>query len=171
MNAFSHFFRAEAQASKSPARQLPLSRPSYSPASRLVEELAIKKEAYTFAAQVKADREKEFSSRTQRNRHLMLDNRGQQRVRNHQPHTPATRQPAPIPRIASQIITDAINTPVNDPIPIPPIITSTIDSGPDVLNIIARSKELDRSNSTHLNGVANEDLFATMNLMGITSTS
>ncbi|KAG1725370.1 uncharacterized protein EDB91DRAFT_1254844 [Suillus paluster] len=178
-------------ASKSHARRLPLSWPSYSPASCFAEELAIKKEAYTFTAQVKADHEKEFSSWTQCNHHLTLDNRGQQHVRNLQPHTPATRQPAPIPRTASQIIADAIKTPVNDPIPVPPDITPTIDSGPDVLNIIVRSEELDRSNSTHLHGVANEDFFgrsliaglvlmnlltiipllATMNSMGITSTS
>ncbi|KAG1737134.1 uncharacterized protein EDB91DRAFT_1249780 [Suillus paluster] len=171
--------------------QSPLLQPPYVPASRLAEELAIKKEAYTFTAQVKADHKKRLSSQLQHNHHLTLDNQRQKRYSNQQSHTPAIKQHAPAPMTTSQIIVDAINTPVNNPNPVPVDTAPTVDSGPDVLDIIVRAEELDLRHSTHLHGVANEDFFgralitglvltnlltmilllAAMNSMGITSTS
>jgi hypothetical protein len=128
LNTFTRFFRAEAQA----------------------KELATRKEAHAFDQQVKAECHCERTHLSHHTTNQSLDNRTHRRAP--PPRVPPSRTSAsshphrvvsPTPDTVAQVIAAAISAnPQQTPKPAPPAPT-TLDEGPDVLNIVAATEQMD----------------------------
>ncbi|KAG0692130.1 hypothetical protein DFH29DRAFT_1009311 [Suillus ampliporus] len=153
LNAFTCFFRTEAQA----------------------KELATRKEAHAFDQMLRAERERHYSH-PKPSRHvpnLSLDNRG--RHRSSLPRTvPATQwdtPSAPVPS-AAQVISAAITSnSIAPPPPISSVPCSLDDQGPDVLEIISAMEQSDLENSSLPQSMTETELFGRLVTVGLLLTT
>ncbi|KAG1850406.1 hypothetical protein F4604DRAFT_1687101 [Suillus subluteus] len=177
LSAFTHFFCAEAQASKPPQRA-PAPPPAYHGRLAFAEELATCKEAHAFDQLVHAEWAQDAAPYCPCGRNLTLDHHGHPRGQpfalnqGRRPHQPQP-QPAPHPALpsAAQIIADATNnasmllTPAPAPaIPVP-------DPRPDVSEIIAAAEQLDLEQAVNMPDITHEDVFGRVVSVGLLVTN
>ncbi|KAG2116519.1 uncharacterized protein F5147DRAFT_768897 [Suillus discolor] len=139
LSAFTHFFRAKAQA----------------------KELAIRKEAHAFDQQIRAERSCPFTGHRPHGRNMTVDYCRPRREPTRRPPRsktlPSSRAP---PATAAQVIADIVNNTDTILTPAPTPAAPVIDPSPDMEEIIAAAEQLDLKQVGQMQGVTTENVFS-----------